>query len=180
VSEAPALHPDAAHLGWLVGAWSGVGKGAYPTIGDFDFEQQVVFAHDGRPFLTYSSRTWLLDGEGNRVRPTGTESGFWRARPDNGVEVTLAHPTGYAEIWVGGVTVTAIDNARITGARAELSTDVVARTESAKVYTGGTRMYGLVEGELLWTFDMAAVEQSLQSHLWARLRPFGAAAPEGD
>ena len=27
-----------------------------------------------------------------------------------------------------------------------------------------------VEGDLLWTFDMAAVGQELQSHIWARLQ----------
>jgi hypothetical protein len=30
-------------------------------------------------------------------------------------------------------------------------------------------MYGLVEGDLLWAFDMAAMSQELQPHLWARL-----------
>jgi hypothetical protein len=31
-------------------------------------------------------------------------------------------------------------------------------------------MYGNVEGDLLYAFDMAAVGQELQPHLWARLR----------
>jgi len=35
--------------------------------------------------------------------------------------------------------------------------------------TGGHRMYGLVGGDLLWAYDMAAVGQPLQSHLWGRL-----------
>jgi len=52
----------------------------------------------------------------------------------------------------------------------ELHTDVVARTESAKEYTGGTRLYGLVEGDLLYRYDMAAVGQPLSPHLSARLK----------
>ena len=36
-------------------------------------------------------------------------------------------------------------------------------------YTGGHRMYGMVDGDLLWAFDMAAVGQPLQPHIWARL-----------
>ena len=59
--------------------------------------------------------------------------------------------------------------ARSTGAKIELATDVVVRTESAKEYTGGNRLYGLVEGDLLWAFDMAAMGQALQPHLWGRL-----------
>ena len=56
------------------------------------------------------------------------------------------------------------------GARIELSTDAVVRTSSAKEYVAGQRLYGLVEGDLLWTLDMAAVGQQLQPHIWARLQ----------
>ena len=51
-----------------------------------------------------------------------------------------------------------------------MRTDVVARTHSAKEYTAGHRLYGLVEGELFWAFDMAAVGEPIQSHLSARLK----------
>jgi hypothetical protein len=159
-----------APLSWLIGTLVGVGVVGYPTMDDSQFGQEVTFATDGRPFLSYWSRSWLLDDEGERVRPLATEAGFWRPRPDNKVELLLAHPTGYAEVWVGDVTVTGIVDAVITGARVELTTDVVARTESAKEYTGGTRLYGLVEGDLLYRYDMAAVGQPLAAHLSARLR----------
>ncbi len=164
-----ALRP----LSWLIGTWVGVGEGRYPTVEPFVFAQEAVFATDGRPFLSYLSRTWLLDDDGDRVRPLGTESGFWRPRPDNGIEVLLAHPTGYSEVWVGSLEVTGIVDARITGARAVLRTDVVARTDSAKEYAGGERMYGLVDGNLLWTFDMAAVGQPMSNHLAIKLHPAG-------
>ena len=157
-------------LSWLIGTWVGVGVVGYPTHEDMQYGQEATFATDGRPFLSYWSRTWLLDEAGERVRPLATEAGFWRPRPDNKVELLLAHPTGYAEVWVGDVTVTGIVDARITGARVQLHTDVVARTESAKEYTGGTRLYGLVEGDLLYRYDMAAVGLSLSPHLSARLK----------
>ena len=167
-------------LSWLLGQWVGVGTGHYPTIEDFRFGQEVAFSTDGRPFLTYFSRSWLLDDDGNRVRPLATESGFWRPRPDNHVEVQLAHPTGYSEIWYGSVEVTGLENARITGARADLKTDVVARTESAKDYTEGHRLYGLVDGKLLWTFDMQAVGQPLTNHLAASLNPVTASGESAE
>ncbi|MFM7145805.1 MAG: FABP family protein, partial [Actinomycetales bacterium] len=96
-------------------------------------------------------------------------TGFWRPRPNNHIEMQLVHPTGYAEIWYGTLTVTGMENATIIGARVELRTDMVARTESAKEYVDGHRLYGLVEGRLLWTFDMAAVGQSITNHLAATL-----------
>ncbi|MGI8888095.1 MAG: FABP family protein [Nocardioidaceae bacterium] len=154
------LHGDVMPLGWLLGHWQGNGRGAYPTIDAFAFGQEIAFTHDGRPFLHYFSRTWLLDEDGNEARPLALETGFFRPKPDGGLEVALSHPTGYAELYYGTV----------SGAKIEIFTDAVARTQTAKEYTAGQRLYGLVEGDLLWTFDMAAMGQPLQSHIWARLR----------
>jgi hypothetical protein len=166
----PAPVPDELKpWAWLIGHWVGVGTVQYPTIDDGNFGQEIVFATDGRPFLSYHSRSWLLDADGATVRPLASESGYWRPRPDNEVEVTLAHPTGYAEIWLGTLEVTGLEDAAVTGARVTLRSDVVARTSSSKDYAGGERLYGLVDGRLLWTFDMAAVGQPLGNHLAATL-----------
>jgi hypothetical protein len=62
-----------------------------------------------------------------------------------------------------------MENAVITGARARLRTDHIVRTPSAKEYSEGDRLYGLVDGKLLWTFDMAAMGQDLTNHLAATL-----------
>ena len=155
-------------LAWLIGRWEGAGVVGYPTIEEARFGQEVEFSHDGRPFLSYSSHTWLLDDAGAKVRPRATETGFWRAPGEAGaaegggtdVEFLLAHPTGFVEIYVGTV----------NGPRIDLATDMVARTATAKEYTAATRMYGLVESDLLWVLDMAAVGQPLQSHASARLK----------
>lgn len=160
------LHADMMPFAWLLGAWHGNGKGDYPTIEAFSFEQDIAFTHDGRPFLHYFSQAWITDDEGERLRPGAIETGFVRAAstPEDGtgtgVELVLAHPTGYAEVWYGS----------IDGPRMTLSTDIVARTQTAKEYTAGQRMYGLVESDLMWAFDMAAQGQPLQSHLWGQLK----------
>ena len=154
------LHPDLLPVAFLLGQWHGNGHGDYPTIEPFQFGQEAGFTHDGRPFLHYFSRTWIVDEDGERLRPGALETGFLRPSGDSSVELVLAHPTGYAEIWYGE-----LDGPRIT-----LATDVVARTITAKEYTAGTRMYGLVEGDLMYAFDMAAQGQELQSHLWGRLQ----------
>jgi hypothetical protein len=154
------LHPANMPLAWLLGRWEGRGNGDYPTIDAFEFGQQIDFAHNGKPFLHYVSQTYVVDAEGKKVRPLAMETGFWRPQPDNKVEVVLAHPTGIAEIWYGD----------IDGAKIELRTDVVARTVTAKEVTGGHRLYGLVNGELMYAYDMSAQGQPLQPHLWATLR----------
>lgn len=165
------LPEQLAALSWLVGSWEGVGLGHYPTIEPFRFLQQASFSHDGRPFLSYSSRSWLLDDAGERVRPAGAESGFVRPTANNECEMILSHPTGITELWFGRVEITELVDATITGARIEMSTDGVMRSPAAKEVSAGHRLYGLVAGELLWTYDMAAVGQELQNHLSARLKP---------
>ena len=162
---APELHPDLAPLSFLLGRWRGVGVGGYPTIESFRYGEELSFSHNGKPYLIYSSRTWLLDEEGNTVRPSHLETGYWRPQPDGGVEVLLAHPTGIAEIYLG----------QITGTRVEMSTDVVIRTATAKEVTAGHRLYGLVGDDLAYAYDMAAVGQGLQPHLSAQLKRASAA-----
>jgi THAP4-like, heme-binding beta-barrel domain len=156
-------HPDLAPLLFLLGRWEGAGIGGYPTIESFRFGQEVSFSHNGKPFLIYVSRTWLLDEEGTAGRPLATESGYWRPQPGGRAELILAHPTGIAEVYLG----------EITGTRVELRTDVVARTATAKEVTAGHRLYGLVGDDLAWAFDMAAVGQPLQPHISAQLKRAG-------
>ena len=154
------LPPELVPLAWLIGRWEGAGVLGYPTIESINFGQEIEFSHVGKPFLTYTSQTWLLAEDGTRVRPLAAEAGYWRPRPEGQLEVTLAHPTGVVEIWVGSA----------GGGKIELQTDVVARTESAKEYTAGHRLYGLVDGDLFWAFDMAAMGLPLQSHASGRLK----------
>lgn len=165
------LPDEVLPLSWLLGQWVGVGTGQYPTIEDFRFGQELSFTCDGRPFIAMNSRSWILDDEGNRVRPGATESGFFRPRPDNQFEALFSHPTGFAEVWHGRVTIADIQDARITRASLEMTTDTAMRTESAKEYIGGQRLYGLVpDGDLAWTFDMSAMGEPLTNHLAAKLQ----------
>lgn len=162
------LAPECVALAWMLGTWRGVGLGTYPGIEDFRFGQEVVVGYDpNKPFLAYESRSWLLDEAGSLVRPLARESGWWRPQPDGSVELLLSHPFGIAELWIG----------QITGARIELRTDAVIRSVSASDYSAGHRLYGYVEGDLLWTFDMAAMGHALQNHLSARLKRDAPAEP---
>jgi len=153
-------HPGLAPLGFLLGRWQGAGVGGYPTIESFRFGQELTFTHNGKPYLIYASRSWLLDEEGTPGRPLAAEAGFWRPQPDGKVEVLLAHPTGITEIYLG----------EVTGTKIELATDVVTRTSTAKEVRAGHRLYGMVGQDLAYAFDMAAVGQPLQPHLSAQLK----------
>ncbi|MGW6408823.1 FABP family protein [Streptomyces vinaceus] len=165
LGEDPEPHPQLKPVLHLLGRWRGSGAGEYPTLEqDFRYEQEITFSHDGRPFLRYESRAWLVDGTGTALRPSGRESGWWRILPDASVEVVLAHPTGIVETYVG----------RVGGTEVEMSTDTVARTPKAKEVTAMRRRYAFGDGELTIEQDMAAMGQPLTHHLRARLRRYGA------
>ncbi len=153
------LHPDLNPLAWLVGTWRGKGRGEYPTVPAFEFSHEIVFNHDGRPFLNYYSRSWILDSDGEVVRPGGSEVGFWRIKPNSVLEVVISHNTGIAEGWVG----------QFDGPKIQLVLDHGYSAPTAKVVTEGVRLYGLVEGELFFSYDMAAEGHKLQPHIWSSL-----------
>jgi hypothetical protein len=156
--EGPELHERCLSLLPLVGVWRGGGEVVYPTIeGPFRFGQQVVFAHDGRPFLTYESRSWLLDADGAVIRPAARESGWWRPQPDGTIEVLLSHASGVIEIYYG--------TAR-TMTSWELATDIVTRTATAKEVNAAQRLYGIVNnGDLAYVEERAMMGQPLQPHV---------------
>jgi hypothetical protein len=153
------LHPDLMPLAWLIGTWRGKGRGEYPTISPFQYAQEVSFNHDGRAFLNYFSRSWIIDENDEIVEPHHSEVGFWRIKDKNVLEVVLAHNSGVAEGWVG----------LVQGAKIQLEMDRGYSSPSAKIVTAGSRLYGLVEGELFTSYDMAAQGQTLQAHLWSSL-----------
>ncbi len=158
----PELHHDCLALLPLVGVWRGGGEIVYPTIdGPFHFGQQLVFSHDGRPFLHFEARAWLLDADGEVIRPAARESGWWRPRPDDTLEVLTTHATGIVELYYGRP---------LSQTSWEIATDAVVRSASAKEVTGAKRLYGIVEGDLAYVEERAMVGQPLQPHVSARLQ----------
>ena len=61
--EAGEPHAALAPVLFLLGRWEGAGVGGYPTIESFQFGQEISFSHNGKPYLIYVSRTWLLDAD---------------------------------------------------------------------------------------------------------------------
>ena len=190
------LPADIVPLSWLIGVWEGTGVIDFPVGDDRvqgEFAHRVSFSHDGGPFLNYSATATLLGEEGAVPQQLIAETGFWRlARPatdtDAGpgllpplatpatrtvddvellraesggfpIEVSIAHADGMLELYLG----------EINGPRIDISTDAVVRGAGAKEYGAATRLYGLVDGHLLWAWDIAALGTPLRSHASARL-----------
>jgi hypothetical protein len=155
----PDLHPDVEALAPLLGTWAGRGEGKYPTIQTFEYFEEVVFSHVGKPFLVYAQKTKAVaDG-----RPLHAETGYLRVPQPGRVELVLAHPNGITEIDTGTYSVTdeVID--------IELSSATIGLAPTAKEVTELGRSL-LVEGDALsYVVRMGAVGQPLQDHLAAVL-----------
>lgn len=153
------LHPDLAALAPLLGTWSGQGTGKYPTIPPFDYLEEVVFAHVGKPFVAYGQKTKAVaDG-----KPLHAETGYLRVPQPGHIEMVLAHPSGITEIEVGTYSVS---DGLI---EMQMSTTSVGLTPSAKEVTALGRSFRIDGDELSYTVQMGAVGQPLQDHLSAVL-----------
>ena len=153
------LHPNLEALAPLLGTWAGRGAGEYPTIQPFEYLEEVVFTHVGKPFLVYGQKTKsVADG-----KPLHAETGFLRVPQPGHVELVLAHPSGITEIEVGSYSVQ--DNI----IELELVTTDVGLTPTAKEVTALGRSFRLDGDELSYSLRMGAVGQPLQHHLAAVL-----------
>ncbi|GAB2497192.1 hypothetical protein CATRI_05870 [Corynebacterium atrinae] len=149
-------HQDVAPFAFLIGTWRGEGRGFYPTISDFRYQETVTFsALPGKPFLRYEQRTQNLDSGA----PMHTELGFLRPQSDGGVELVLAQPTGQTEL-LHGIAELFDDRATLT-----FDESTVSNSRTSKPVVSTSRTYTRVGNSLTTAFNMAAAGQPLQQHL---------------
>ncbi len=177
---------------FLLGQWRGSGIVSYPVgekpATESEFFQTVSFRPMSNGKLDFEATA--QDAQGKLI---ASEKGFWMlSRPSNegdsgpgllpgtgvpaitvredlelwrntaggfDIEALIIQPSGIAELYFG----------QIKGARIDIATDAVLRSPNAKEYTSAQRVLGLVEGALLWAWDMSAVGSPLKSHASARL-----------
>jgi hypothetical protein len=156
----PPLHDALLALLPLVGVWAGSGTGVAPSGEQFAYGQQIGFVHDGRPFLAYESRAWLVDDAGAVLRQAWRESGFWRIGPgQDDIEVVLAANTGQALTYTG----------HAGDQRWEIATTSAVPTPTAKVVDAERRLYALVDDALVYASELAPHGRPMAPHLNARL-----------
>ena len=154
------LHPMCRALSPLLGTWRGSGRGSYPTIDDFDYTEELVFGHVGKPFVSMAQRT----RDPSTGEPLHAETGYLRTLPGGVVELVVSSPLGIVEVDLGSVTRTA------EGLVIELASAGLGLTPSAKPVTAVRRRLQLAGTTLVSELWMAAVgEAELIHHVRSEL-----------
>ena len=149
----PEPHPQIAALVPLLGSWRGTGRGHYPTITPFEYDEELRFWHVGKPWVGYEQRT-RIDGS-----PSHSETGFWRPVEDGGIEMVIAHAFGTVEVQRG----------HVTEGRVEVRDSTLSWTPTAKPIEAVARTFEFDGDRLRYAVEMALGEHELQSHLEATL-----------
>ncbi len=189
------LSPELVPLSWMLGTWEGTGSLWYEGEEQTPFGQIITFTQDGLPFIEYRAESFLLDDDGNKLRPISVETGFWQIdreqkdgdvgpglvaadivpefadaesveklrNADDGFNImaTISHPGGISENYVG----------MVKGPVVRMQTGNLMRDEISKEYAGSVRLWGLVNGNLMWDWETANPQtKKLEKHASAELR----------
>lgn len=151
------LHPDLHPLAFLVGTWHGWGHGEYPTIEDFDYEEEISFVPGpGKPFLAYGQHT----RDTHTGAPLHTESGYVRPAGVGRVELVLSQPSGIVEVHTGSV----------EGHHVHFRSVVVECAPTAKEVSDVERHIEVDGDTLRYRLALAGVGHGLQTHLVGELK----------
>ncbi|APT85391.1 FABP family protein [Corynebacterium aquilae] len=160
--QGPNLHDGLLALLPLVGVWRGEGQADTGEDGPFAFGQQITVSHCGQNYLSYESRIYRLDEEGNPAGLDQRETGFWRISDKDEIEFICTHSSGIVEIFYG----------QPLNERAwELESASTMVTATGPTTLGpGKRLYGLLPTNELGWVDERLVDGALKPRMSAQLR----------
>lgn len=159
--QGPSLHDGLLALLPLVGVWQGEGQAHDVDGTQYTFGQQLVIAHDGGNYLTYSSRTWKIDEEGKPAGASIRENGFWRVSLKDEIEMTYTSSNGIVEIFYGEPF-----NERAWSLQ---SASTMVTETGPKSLGPGKRMFGLMPNNNLGWVDERLVDGEMRPYMSAEL-----------
>jgi hypothetical protein len=157
MNRTPPLHPDVAHLGFLLGTWHGESRARWDPSLEIVFSEETVFSHVGKPWLAYRQQTWNPEG----VASHG-ESGYLIAT-NGGIDWTIAQPTGVVEVQVGSV----------SGGTIVVGSHAIALAPTADNVTSVSRTVSVEGDDLRYELRIALNGEPPAPHIEGRLHRAG-------
>ena len=154
-SRSTDVNPLVEPIAFLLGTWRGGGKGVYPTIADFEFEEELTFWHPDGGWIAHVQKTKATDDG----RPLHSEMGYWRPKEDNVVELVITHSFGVVELSMG----------RVTDTTLEFVSEHFMQTPTAKTIDKAIRRFTVDGDDLHYEVDMEFGGHPMQHHLRATL-----------
>ncbi len=150
----------------LDGTWRGTGRGDYPTIDAFRYEETLRFELDrAYPMFHFEQRAYLLPGR----EPSHWESGFIRLMEDGNIEMSSAQDSGRVEVLRGK------PETLVEGSGFDVTLDHVVLAHDPRLHA--TRRSFRLEGDRLHYIVYMAThttpQPELQQHLIAELERAG-------
>ena len=155
----PPLHPNCAPVAFLLGTWSGTGRGGYAEMRSFTYREEMRVWHAGKAFLAFEQRTWETGDSDMKGREIHGESGFLRCLEDGALELIVAMAPGHGEVSTG----------HVEGLRITLESVGVLDTPSAAGVSAVKRAWWLENDALRYDLEMSALDQPMAWHLSAEL-----------
>lgn len=149
----------------LLGTWKGRGRGNFPTIDAFEYDEHLAFeVNDVEPLLHYEQRTWDTTHRSDHGEPLHWESGFVRPTDTGCIEILNAQNGGRVEVLRGRLFA---PNDREDTPFLSLTSVIVANDERM---ISTTRQYHLQDDVLSYRMEMATrTTPDLTMHLEATL-----------
>jgi hypothetical protein len=147
----------------LLGFWKGIGTGKFPTIDPFTFSEETLFTENaGEMIVHFEQKSWLLDENGEVVKPLHWESGFFMPNEDGKIEILNAQNSRRVEVLSG--------TSFFENGKWFLNTKSVLHGYDARMVETG-RNFEVFEGTMRYELQMATSKVAqLQTHLEATLK----------
>ena len=154
----------------LLGTWKGKGRGSFPTVEDFEYEDQLLFrvfdgAFESEPLIHFEERAWTIE-DGTQVFKH-SETGYFKPTNDGRIRFYVCHNTGRIEVFFGSCDQLDLETQSF---KIAFKSETVLNDEGIKTVQSSNRVLELKNDQLTIEMSMSTedVEESTR-HLWVEL-----------
>lgn len=154
------MHP----LTWLEGTWKGKGSGGFPTMEDFEYEDQMDFriiknAYYDEPLIHFEEIAWITTKGEKSFKHW--ESGYYKPTPRGQIQFYVCHNTGRIEVTYGKFQFADIKSRTF---EITFESDFIRNDEGTKIALTSTRKLSFEKDCLSYSHAMSTEDVNNNTH----------------